>query len=281
MRPDEGGCADLRRSLAAHTKVVRSGAYAPARRQGPHAGARRCQLAGACDVSRRGPRSRRYRGRRRRPAPTRPRRPGTVRTRPARRAWPRPPGPASAHGIRAQPPATAASAASSMVAHVGRYGTRGARATRCSSCAWSSSSTLGSSSASASIRTGSLPPGMRRASIAVPASRSRGPISMRTGTPLSSQSTARRPKGVSVRSSTWTRRPAAFSRSPISRTLATRLVALDRHDDDLDGRQPRRDPQAVVVAVRHDQAADHAGRGAPGGLPDQLLLAVLRQVRGC
>ncbi len=32
MRPDEGGCADLRRSLAAHTKLVRSPTYAPARR---------------------------------------------------------------------------------------------------------------------------------------------------------------------------------------------------------------------------------------------------------
>src|SRR5260221_8651409 len=38
MRPDEGGCADLRRSLTAHTKVVRSSAYAPARRRCPRAG---------------------------------------------------------------------------------------------------------------------------------------------------------------------------------------------------------------------------------------------------
>src|SRR5690349_3544944 len=39
MRPDEGGCAALRRSLTAHTKPVRSNAYAPARRGCPRAGA--------------------------------------------------------------------------------------------------------------------------------------------------------------------------------------------------------------------------------------------------
>lgn len=38
MRPDEGGCADLRRSLTARTKLVRSPTYAPARRARPRAG---------------------------------------------------------------------------------------------------------------------------------------------------------------------------------------------------------------------------------------------------
>lgn len=38
MRPDEGGCADLRRSLTAHTKLVRSPTYAPARSGRPHSG---------------------------------------------------------------------------------------------------------------------------------------------------------------------------------------------------------------------------------------------------
>ena len=101
-------------------------------------------------------------------------------------------------------------------------GRRGARGTRRRSCAWSSSSTRAAASTRASIATGSLPPGIRRASIAVPPSRSRGPISTRTGTPLSSQSTARRPKGVSVRSSTWTRRPAA-------RELVADLAHLGDH----------------------------------------------------
>lgn len=41
MRPDEGGCADQRRSLTARTKVVRSNAYAPA-----WTGARRATLPG-------------------------------------------------------------------------------------------------------------------------------------------------------------------------------------------------------------------------------------------
>jgi hypothetical protein len=40
MRPDEGGCADLRRSRTAHTKLVRSPTYAPARRPRPRAGVR-------------------------------------------------------------------------------------------------------------------------------------------------------------------------------------------------------------------------------------------------
>ncbi len=38
MRPDEGGCADLRRSLTAHTKLVRSPTYAPARSGRPRSG---------------------------------------------------------------------------------------------------------------------------------------------------------------------------------------------------------------------------------------------------
>ncbi len=40
MRRDEGGCADLRRSLTAHHKLVRSPTYAPARRPRPRAGVR-------------------------------------------------------------------------------------------------------------------------------------------------------------------------------------------------------------------------------------------------
>src|SRR5438105_9501490 len=37
----------------------------------------------------------------------------------------------------------------------------------------------------------------------------------------------------------------------------------DRHDDDMDRRQSRRQHQAVVVAVRHDQSADEPCRNAP------------------
>lgn len=94
MRPDEGGCADLRRSLTARTKLVRSPTYAPARSRCPRAGARdprgrkgcfgRCRAGGApsewtCR------RTRRYRVRRRRAAPPRlPAHPGTARGPPAR-----------------------------------------------------------------------------------------------------------------------------------------------------------------------------------------------------
>ena len=50
MRPDEYGCADLRRSLAAHLKVVRRLTYAPARKRSPRAGAREARGC-ARDVS--------------------------------------------------------------------------------------------------------------------------------------------------------------------------------------------------------------------------------------
>ena len=53
----------------------------------------------------------------------------------------------------------------------------------------------------------SVPP-RRSTSVDLPSARSRGPTSTRTGTPLSSQSTARRPNDVSTRSSSWTRTPA-------------------------------------------------------------------------
>src|SRR3989442_1640196 len=43
-------------------------------------------------------------------------------------------------------------------------------------------------------------------------------------------------------------------------------------------REARRDAQAVVVAVAHDQAADHAGADAPRGLPRVLALAAVGEV---
>jgi hypothetical protein len=80
MRPDEGGCADLRRSRTARTKLVRSPTYAPARSRRPRAGVRdprgrkgrfgRCR-AGGTPSEGAGPRTRRYRVRRRRAAPPR------------------------------------------------------------------------------------------------------------------------------------------------------------------------------------------------------------------
>src|SRR3546814_10449966 len=41
------------------------------------------------------------------------------------------------------------------------------------------------------------------------------------------------------------------------------IVAQHRHDDDLVRRDARRAAQPIVVAMRHDDAADHPGRGAP------------------
>jgi hypothetical protein len=54
MRPDEGGCVDLRRSLAAHTKLVRSDSYALTRRRSTYggAGAPRARAAGGAGALR-------------------------------------------------------------------------------------------------------------------------------------------------------------------------------------------------------------------------------------
>ena len=45
-------------------------------------------------------------------------------------------------------------------------------------------------------------------------------------------------------------------------------------DDDLDGGDAGGQHQAVVVAVGHDDAADHAGGHAPGGLVGVMELVV-------
>lgn len=82
MRPDEGGCADLRRSLTARTKLVRSPTYAPARTPRPRAGghgAHECARGVSVAIGAAGTlsqkahrRARGYRVRLRRPAPARP-----------------------------------------------------------------------------------------------------------------------------------------------------------------------------------------------------------------
>ena len=52
------------------------------------------------------------------------------------------------------------------------------------------------------------------------------------------------------------------------------LVHGNGKNDDLDGGDLGRQDEAVVVAVRHDDGADHAGGGAPGGLEGILELVV-------
>ncbi len=99
MRPDEGGCADLRRSLTARTKPVRSLIYASPRRRCPRAGAtvvRGCARGVSVALppegrylSKRSRRPRRYRAPCGRRQPTRLRRPDTVRSPCARPVRPR------------------------------------------------------------------------------------------------------------------------------------------------------------------------------------------------
>ncbi len=51
----------------------------------------------------------------------------------------------------------------------------------------------------------------------------------------------------------------------------TRLVLRNGDDDDLHGRDARRQDQTVIVAVGHDDTADDAGGQTPGGLVRMLL----------
>ena len=91
---------------------------------------------------------------------------------------------------------------------------------------------------------------MRRTTTALPAARSRGPTSTRTGIARSSASTARRPNGVSVAVVELDPYAGVAQRvAQLGRRLAHAVAVLDHHDVRLDRRQPRRHPQAVVVAV--------------------------------
>ena len=105
----------------------------------------------------------------------------------------------------------------------------------------------------------------RRTTVTTPSARSRGPTSMRTGTPLSSQSVARRPKldvDAVVELARARRRRASSSAQPRRRVdhAARRRAPRARRP----GRRERgRHAQPVVVAVGHDQPADHAGRRRP------------------
>ncbi len=57
--------------------------------------------------------------------------------------------------------------------------------------------------------------------------------------------------------------------------VAGAVLVAHHQDHDLDGRQERRDPESVVVAVRHDQRAHEPRRCPPRCLPDVLFLSGL------
>ncbi len=102
----------------------------------------------------------------------------------------------------------------------------------------------------------------RRASTAVWASTSRGPISMRTGTPRKSHSLYFQP-GCSSRASTRTRNPASLrrcarlvhasiARSSFERTIGTRIASIGAIFGGM--RRPRSSPCTMIRApsIRHD-----------------------------
>ena len=69
---------------------------------------------------------------------------------------------------------------------------------------------------------------------------------------------------------------SCFSVSQYGSTVGSLVVvAIDRQDHDVRRRQLRRQHQAVVVAVRHDQPADEPRRDAPGRRPGDTSCAIL------
>ena len=102
-----------------------------------------------------------------------------------------------------------------------------------------SSSRPGTPATTASTATADFDPSSRRTTVTMPWARSRGPTSMRTGTPRSSQSVTRRPKLCSVAASSWARMPAAaqLGGEPLGH-LAGAVLAPHEHHDHLRRRQP-------------------------------------------
>ncbi len=77
------------------------------------------------------------------------------------------------------------------------------------------------------------------------------------------------------------RRPRPARRPSAPAALDDGVVVADGHHHDLDGGQLRRDAQPGVVAVAHDQAADHAGGDAPRGGPARAAGRRRRRGTGC
>ena len=114
----------------------------------------------------------------------------------------------------------------------------------------------------------SFSPVSRGASVTWSASRSRGPSSIRTGTPRSSHSLNLKPGRSSSRSSTVRgarpgRRRSAAPPPGLEPALVVALV--DRHDHHLDRRERGWQPKSLVVAVGHDHAADQTSADTPRG----------------
>ena len=193
-------------------------------------------------------------------------------------AAPPPPRPPAATAMRANPEALASIASATSAARTVRA-SRNARASS-SSAAWAASRATPTAPASGASVIWTLLRSSRRTSVTSPWARSRGPTSIRTGTPFSSQSVTRRPKLVPTRSSRRARMPAATGRRGWRRRRPPHAVAVADHaDDGLDVGDGGRHPQAVVVAVGHDQPADHAGGRPPRGGPAVLQLARRRRGR--
>src|SRR5918911_854579 len=104
---------------------------------------------------------------------------------------------------------------------------------------WIASSRSSTSSPIVSSDTGFFSPVSRRTSTPWFFSTSLGPISLPTGTPRSSHSEYDAPRHL-------------------EHAPALLVGAVDGHHHELRRREQRRDLEPLVVAVRHDHAADHA-----------------------
>ncbi len=125
-------------------------------------------------------------------------------------------------------------------------------------------------------------PSGRWTAVTTSSSTSLGPISKRTGTPLSSHSLNLKPGLRSSRASSSTRTPASSRSSAMSsaysRTFVLRVGLPDGDDDDLLGRDGRRQDEALVVGVRHDERTERAPRQPPRGRVGGLFVLVFGRV---
>ena len=128
----------------------------------------------------------------------------------------------------------------------------------------------------------SFGPRSRRGHHGAAPSTSRGPTSMRSGTPFFTHSHILSPPRMSRRStSTSTSRPPKRCGAELGRERVDVLVdlrprvvaAVDGQDHRVRGREAGRQHEPVVVGVGHDDAADEPRGDAPRGRPRVLALS--------
>ena len=166
----------------------------------------------------------------------------------------------SPHHMALAKPSCTASPSSSIVRTVRVRSSRKARACSSRLC-WMSSSRAVRASAMPSRGRVVFSHRSRRKAVTTRFSRSRGPISRRTGTPLSSQSLNLKPADTVSRSSSFTRKPASFS-SWVSFSQASVTPGL----------------WAAMGSTTTWMGARRGGRRRPRSSPWVMMMAPIRRV---